>query len=169
MTALGVTMHCIVYDRISQDRDGEGANVEIRLDEDRDYVADQQGWSIIAERSDNDIPASRNRKTGKMKPRPGYQDVLRIIREYTDSVPLCVVTTEMERLYRDMQELLDLIKLAEGDPPRTMLKRIQCTDGNFYDLSTGQGVHAAIGAVNNAMLESASSPTGRSARSVPAP
>jgi DNA invertase Pin-like site-specific DNA recombinase len=153
MTVLGGAMHCIIYDRISQDRDGEGANVEIRLNEDRDYVADQQGWSIIAERSDNDIPASRDRKTGRMRPRPGYQDVLRIILEYTGSVPLCVVTTEMERLYRDMQELLDLIKLAEGDPPRTMLKRIQCTDGNFYDLSTGQGVHAAIGAVNNAMLE----------------
>jgi site-specific DNA recombinase len=41
--------------------------------------------------------------------------------------------------------------LAETTP----LRGIWTTDGIGYDLSTPEGIHAAIAAVNNAMLESA--------------
>jgi len=38
---------------------------------------------------------------------------------------------------------------------RTRLRGIWTTDDVSYDLSTPEGIHAAIAAVNNAMLESA--------------
>jgi site-specific DNA recombinase len=135
-------LRAIIYDRISEDADGERENVEIRLAESRDYCADE-GWVVVAEYSDNDISASGYSK----KKRDGYDDMFNAVAAGACEI---VVTTEMERLYRRLEELLELIKLAE----RTPLRRIQCTDGSGYNLSTGPGIHGAIGAVNNAMLES---------------
>jgi DNA invertase Pin-like site-specific DNA recombinase len=62
----------------------------------------------------------------------------------------CIVITEMPRLYRRLEELLELMNLAET----TALKRIETTDGYFYDLSTEMGVHNAVAVVNTAALES---------------
>jgi site-specific DNA recombinase len=138
----GTQLRAILYDRISEDPDGERENVEIRLAESRDYAA-EQGWVVVAEYSDNDLSASRYSR----KPRPGYQAMFRAVQASAGDV---IVTTEVERLYRQIEELLPLIKLAE----RTTLRRIACTDGSGYDLSSGPGIHGAIGAVNNAMLES---------------
>jgi site-specific DNA recombinase len=138
----GTQLRAILYDRISEDPDGERENVEIRLAESREYATDQ-GWVVVAEFSDNDLSASRYSR----KPRPGYQEMFRAVQAGAGDV---IVTTEVERLYRQIEELLPLIKLAE----RTTLRRIACTDGSGYDLSSGPGIHGAIGAVNNAMLES---------------
>ncbi len=138
----GTKLRAILYDRISEDPDGERENLEIRLAESREYAADQ-GWVVVAEFSDNDLSASRYSR----KPRPGYQEMFRAVEASAGDV---IVTTEVERLYRQIEELLPLIKLAE----RTTLRRIACTDGSGYDLSSGPGIHGAIGAVNNAMLES---------------
>lgn len=135
-------MRAIVYDRISEDPEGERENVEIRLAECREFCADQ-GWVVVAEFSDDDISASKYTK----KLRPGYNDFFNAVAAGAGEI---VVTTEMERLYRRLEELLELIKLAE----RTPLRRIACTDGSGYDLSTGPGIHGAISAVNNGMLES---------------
>jgi site-specific DNA recombinase len=55
----------------------------------------------------------------------------------------------MPRLYRRLEELLDLIYLAE----RSDLKRIATTEGLGYDLATGEGIHEAVSAVNSAVLE----------------
>jgi len=139
----GTKLRAILYDRISEDPDGERENIEIRLAESRDYC-DAQGWVVVAEYSDNDISASKFSR----KPRDGYEALLAAVKAGAGDV---IVTTEMERLYRRLEELLELIKLAE----RTPLRQIVCTDGSGYSLSTSQGIHAAIGAVNNAMLESA--------------
>jgi len=138
----GSKLRAIIYDRISEDPDGERENVEIRLAESREYAADQ-GWVVVAEYSDNDLSAAKYSR----KPRPGYQAMFHAVAASACEI---VVTTEMERLYRQVEELLPLIKLAE----RTTLRRIACTDGSGYDLSSGPGIHGAIGAVNNAMLES---------------
>ncbi len=61
-----------------------------------------------------------------------------------------ILVTEMPRLYRKLEELIDLFHLAETTP----LHRIETTNQNGYDLSTGAGIHNAVSAVNNAMLES---------------
>jgi site-specific DNA recombinase len=61
-----------------------------------------------------------------------------------------ILATEMTRLYRRLDELQELMRLAEG----TSLMHIITIDETGYDLSTGQGIRNAISAVNTAMLES---------------
>jgi site-specific DNA recombinase len=131
-----------IYPRLSKDRTGLSPNTTIQEMECQDYAAGQ-GWEVIGVFPDNDISASRY----SSKPRPGYTDLLHAIRTNRVEVVLC---TEMSRLYRRIDELIDLIKLAE----HTRLRRIETTDGYGYDLSTGEGIHNAISAVNNAQLES---------------
>ncbi|WP_274562473.1 recombinase family protein [Streptomyces spiramyceticus] len=130
-----------IYARLSRDRSGLSENVKIQITEARDH-ADEQGWPVVGVYKDNDISASKY----STKPRPDYDRLLAAIRRGQINI---ILITEMPRLYRRLEELLDLIKLAET----TRLRRIQTTDGISYDLSTAEGIHAAINAVNNAMLE----------------
>src|SRR3954447_11152162 len=127
---------------LSKDRSGISPNVVIQQLECEEY-AQEHGWEVVGIFADNDISASRY----STKPRHGYQELLHAIRGNRVDVVLC---TEVSRLYRRIDELIELIKLAE----HTRLRRIETTDGNGYDLSTGEGIHNAISAVNNAQLES---------------
>jgi site-specific DNA recombinase len=135
-------MRCAIYCRLSQDRSGKSPNIEIQRAECADYAA-QKGWEIVGTFSDDDISASRY----STKARPGYGALLSSIR--TGEVDV-VLVTEMPRLYRRLEELLELLHLAEQTP----LRGIETSDGAGYELSTGQGVHAAVTAVSTAMLES---------------
>ncbi|WP_112236800.1 recombinase family protein [Kribbella monticola] len=132
-----------LYARLSKDRSGLSENAQIQFAEGLEFVEDG-GGQVSLKFKDNDISASKFSK----KPRDEYDKLIAAIKrgevEY-------IVVTEMTRLYRRIEELLDLIKLAET----TRLRGIWTTDGIGYDLSTPEGIHAAIGAVNNAMLESA--------------
>jgi site-specific DNA recombinase len=132
-----------LYARLSQDDSGEGENVDIQLREGEEYVEDNDG-TVALKFKDNDISASKFSK----KPRPDYNRLVAAIERGEVEV---IIVTEMTRLYRRLEELLDLIRMAE----RTRLRGIWTTDGVGYDLSTPEGIHAAIAAVNNAMLESA--------------
>lgn len=133
----------VLYARLSKDRTGESENVTIQLAEGRDFVEDN-GGSVSFEFKDNDISASKYSK----EPRPDYDRLVAAVERGEVEI---IVGTEMPRLYRRLEELLSLIKLAET----TRLRGIWTTDGIGYDLSTPEGIHAAIAAVNNAMLESA--------------
>ena len=135
-------MQAAIYTRLSKDRGGLSENTAIQEREAREY-AQQQGWSIVGAFTDNDTSASRY----TTKPRPGYEALISAIERGQIEVVLC---TEMTRLYRRLEELLELIRLAE----RSNLKRIETTDGSGYYLYTGEGVHAAVASVNNAVLES---------------
>jgi site-specific DNA recombinase len=135
-------MRAAPYARLSEDRSGLSENVDIQLAEARDYCA-EQGWTVVDEFADDDISASRY----STKPRLEYQRLLAEIRAGHVDV---VVVTEMPRLYRRLEELLELIEMAAVTP----LRRIQPTEGGGYDLSTGEGIHNAVSAVNNAALES---------------
>ncbi|HEY1700999.1 MAG TPA: recombinase family protein, partial [Trebonia sp.] len=132
-----------LYARLSKDRSGLSENVHIQLSEGEEYVEDNDG-TVALRFDDNDISASKFSK----KPRPAYERLLKAIERGEVEI---IVVTEMTRLYRRLEELLDLIKMAE----RTKLRGIWTTDGIGYDLGTPEGIHAAIAAVNNAMLESA--------------
>jgi DNA invertase Pin-like site-specific DNA recombinase len=136
-------MRVILYGRLSRVIGGGlSENIDIQLEEGRAYAA-EEGWQVVAELSDNDISASKYSK----KPRLGYQQALELIRaNRADGI----VITEMSRLYRRLEELLELIHMAEY----TDLRAIATTDGSGYDLSTGEGIHNAVSAVNNAVLES---------------
>jgi site-specific DNA recombinase len=136
-------MRALLYARLSEVRGGGlSENIDIQLDEAQDYCK-RQGWDIAGRFSDNDISASKYSK----QPRPGYDDLLEAIRASQGDV---VVVTEMPRLYRRLEELLEVIHLAEA----TSLRKIATTDDSGYDLSTGEGIHNAISAVNNAARES---------------
>jgi len=135
-------MRVAIYARLSKDTSGVSENVEIQIQECKAH-ARSMGYRIAGIFSDNDISASKYSK----KPRPGYQTMLTAIGRNTVEA---ILITEMPRLYRRMEELLEVIRLAE----QTELKQIIALDEAGYDLSTGQGIHNAISAVNNAMLES---------------
>ena len=132
-----------IYTRLSRNRRGLSDNCQIQEAESRDYTEDKL-WNLVLVESDDDISASKY----STKPRPGYVRLLSAIEAGKIEIIVC---TEMPRLYRRLEELLELIKMAE----RTRLRGIWTTDDVGYDLSTPEGIHAAIGAVNNAMLESA--------------
>ena len=132
-----------IYARLSKDRSGLSENVQIQLREGEDYVEDN-GGEVSLRFNDDDKSASKYTK----KPRPDYERLVAAIERGEVEM---IVVTEMTRLYRRMEQLLELIKMAE----RTRLKGIWTTDGIGYDLRTPEGIHAAIAAVNNAMLESA--------------
>lgn len=136
-------MTTAIYARLSQDRSGLSENVTIQIAECRDY-ADERVWPIADVFKDNDISVSKYSK----KPRKDYERLLAAIEAGRVTR---ILITEMPRLYRRLEELLYLIKMAE----RTPLEAIWTTDGEGYDLSTPEGIHRAIGAINNAMLESA--------------
>lgn len=135
-------MRCAIYARLSIEREASSDNVETQIEECEAHI-EEQGWTVTCIFSDSDISASRYSK----KPRPGYGQLLEAVRAGEVE---CIVITEMPRLYRRLEELLELMHLAET----TALKRIETTDGNYYDLSSGMGVHNAVAAVNTAVLES---------------
>jgi DNA invertase Pin-like site-specific DNA recombinase len=132
-----------IYARLSKDRQKLSENVNIQIAECQVY-ADEESWPIVGIFKDNDISASKY----STKPRDDYDRLVGTIKR---GGVHNILITEMPRLYRRLEELLELIKLAET----TNLRRIQTTEGICYDLSTAEGIHAAINAVNNAMLESA--------------
>jgi len=150
-------MRCAVYARLSKDRRGLSENVEIQIEECVAY-AQAMGWIIVGVFQDNDISASRF----STAPRPGYQALLDAIQAGEVDV---VLATEMQRIHRRLEELLEVIYLAETTP----LRKIETTNGNGYDLSTGVGIHNAVAAVNNAVLSHARSATASAARSAPKP
>jgi site-specific DNA recombinase len=135
-------MRAARYARLSRNRQGLSTNTQVQLDECAHYIEDEH-WTLAVTHADDDLSASRY----STKPRPGYAALLADIKAGRVEVIVC---TEMPRLYRRLEEWLELIKLAET----TSLKRIETTDGMTYDLSTGEGVHQAVGAINNAVLES---------------
>jgi site-specific DNA recombinase len=140
----GAAMRTAVYARLSDDEAGEGENVDIQKTECADHAAEKDPpWEVVGTFEDNDISASRY----STKPRPGYLALLASIRA---GAVEAVLVTEMPRLYRRLEELLELIRLAET----TSLRHIEAVDGGGYDLSTGEGIHNAVSAVNNAALES---------------
>jgi site-specific DNA recombinase len=133
-----------IYARLSQDRSGLSVNVQIQTEEGEAF-AEENNLTVVARFRDNDISASKH---ARKKSRPDYDRLVVAVRRGEIEIILC---TEMTRLYRTVEELLTLIRLAET----TRLIGIWTTDNIGYDLSTPEGIHAAIGAVNNAVLESA--------------
>ena len=135
-------MSAAVYCRLSADRSGLSEAVEIQEQECQAWALDIE-VEVAGVFVDNDISASRY----STKPRPGYGALVDAIQGGAVDT---VIVTEMTRLYRRLEELLQLIKLAET----TALRRIVVTDGTGYNLSTGEGIFNAVSAVNTAMLES---------------
>ena len=136
-------LRCAIYARISRDSSGISENVDIQIMECRRYAEDR-GWVVVSIFDDNDISASKY----STKPRPGYNTMITALKN--DGIE-AVLVVEMSRLYRRIEELLELIKLAEVSSLNYI---IPTEEGDGYDLSTGIGIRNAVASVNNAVYES---------------
>lgn len=85
----------VIYTRISQDRSGDGAGIERQLVDCR-AKAEANGWSVVAELSDNDVSAYSGR------PRPAYLELLQFLEAGQADA---VVAWHEDRLHRSPIEL----------------------------------------------------------------
>lgn len=101
-----------IYCRISRDRFGAGLGVD-RQEIDCRQLAAQQGWTVVATHTDNDLSAYSG------KPRPGYRLLLEQIQ---DGQIGAVIAWHTDRLHRSPLELEEYISLCEprGIPTLTV-------------------------------------------------
>ena len=113
-----------IYCRISRDKRGGGLGVE-RQEEDCRLLAQRLGWGIGRVYPDNDISAYSGKK------RPGYEELLKDIREGRRDG---LLIWHNDRLHRNPTELEHFITVVEeaGIPIQS------CTSGE-YDLTTPSG------------------------------
>jgi len=115
-----------IYVRISDDREGKGLGVARQLGEITNRLK-AEGIKHIDVYNDNDISASRGTKKRKE-----YERLLQdIINDRIDTVYVYAV----DRLYRRVQELLDLVKLLDNKPE----VQIHSILGGAINLSTPEG------------------------------
>ncbi len=100
---MSMTTHAVVYARISQDRTGAGLGVD-RQTEDCRVLAEQLGWTVVDVFVDDDVSAYSGR------PRPAYEDMLRLLETGTVRG---VLPWHTDRLHRSPVELERYINATE--------------------------------------------------------
>jgi len=135
-------MRAAVYTRQSQDRNGTGLAISRQLAE-CERLCELRGWEIVARKSDNDMSGY------SAKPRPGYQDIIELMRNGQIDV---VVVWAVDRLTRRLADLTDLIDLCEETGVR-----IAAVSGDI-DLSTPSGklIARILGSVAQGEVETKS-------------
>ncbi|MEW1950675.1 recombinase family protein [Pseudarthrobacter sp902506025] len=113
-----------IYSRISRDRVGAGLGVE-RQQEDCEKLVAQLGGQIVATFSDNDISAYSG------KPRPGYEALLRVIKNGDVDA---VAVWHQDRLLRRTIDLEHYIDVCQ--PTKTPTHTVMA---GFFDLTTPAG------------------------------
>ncbi len=129
-----------IYARISQDRKDK-TSVERQLEIDIAY-AQAHGLSYV-------VFADRKSAYRKGVVRKDYNALLEAIRGRRIKR---VVSYKLDRLYRQVEELMDVIKIADGG--RVPLTLIGVDDEDEFDLTTPKGCDQAIGRVLEAQRES---------------
>lgn len=114
----------LIYSRISQDRAGEELGVTRQL-EDARKLAEQRGWTVVAEHVDNDLSASGRGK------RPGFEAVLDQLAAGTAEV---VIAWSLDRLTRNRRDTVRLIEA--GQEAKAVIALVR---GSDLDLSTASG------------------------------
>ena len=96
-------MDAVVYVRISQDRNGDGAGVG-RQETDARALANVRGWTVTSVIVENDTSAA-----GK-KTRPGFE---RLLQAVEDGAAQVVIAWALDRLTRNRR---DTLRLIEAEP-----------------------------------------------------
>ncbi len=135
-------MDTAIYARLSMNRTGLSESVEFQTQDCIEYAAGQ-GWNVVGKFDDDDVSVSRYSK----KEREGYETLLAAIRAGDVQA---VLVTEISRLYRRLEDLIDLILLARD----SSLRKIWTTNNRGFDLSTDEGIRNAVNAVYEAAEES---------------
>jgi DNA invertase Pin-like site-specific DNA recombinase len=129
----------IVYVRISDDREGAGLGVARQEQECRELVG-RLGGRVLKVLVDNDLTA--NDRSGRYKPRPGYDELPALLRARAGRRG--VVAWHTDRLHRTPRELEDFIDLVESTGAA-----VETVKAGTIDLSTAGGrmtarVHCAV-------------------------
>lgn len=124
LTLDAVTIRAAIYTRISKDLAHLGLGVARQFADCHAYAA-KQGFEIVSALEDNDISASG------LKRRPSYQQLQELMERGLVDV---VVVYAMDRLHRNMGELVEYIELSQ----RTGIGIVSITGGRI-DLSTADG------------------------------
>jgi len=126
--------NCVIYVRISRDREGGGLGVQ-RQREDCEAKARELGWNVINTYSDNDVSAYSGRV------RKGYRALLAAL-EAGEATG--VVIWHADRLHRSMSELEEYIRICEAHGVVT-----ESVKAGHLDLATPSGrmVARQLGAV----------------------
>jgi site-specific DNA recombinase len=114
----------VVYTRISQDRNGDGAGVA-RQETDARALAKVRGWTVTDVIVENDTSAA-----GK-KTRPGFE---RLLETMEDGAAQVVIAWALDRLTRNRRDTLRLIEVCQKRNAVIALVR-----GSDLDMSTPSG------------------------------
>ncbi|MFJ9560979.1 recombinase family protein [Streptomyces fuscichromogenes] len=114
----------IIYCRISEDREGKEYGVD-RQEAHCRRLADRRGWQVVSVLVDNDITGTGG------KNRPGYDQLLTMLRKGTANAVLAVSDKRLNRNHRNAFELLDLIQ--ERDIA------VEFTKGGPINMNTAEG------------------------------
>lgn len=115
---------CLIYVRISNDREGAGLGVA-RQEKDCRELAVRLGWTVVGVHIDNDMSAYSG------KPRPGYRALLDALDSGTAKA---VIAWHNDRLHRSPVELEEFIAVCE----RRKVE-VQTVKAGNIDLSTPSG------------------------------
>jgi site-specific DNA recombinase len=118
-------LQAVIYCRISLDRSGKGLGVE-QQERDCRALADRLGLDVREVYIDNDVSASGYTR----KRRPEYARMLRDL----EANPAAIVAMHPDRMYRQMAELENLVKVVER-----LGITIHTVHGGDVDLSTASG------------------------------
>src|SRR5688572_706016 len=96
-------MRAVVYTRISQDRNGEGAGVA-RQEADARALAKVRGWTITSVIEENDSSAAGKRS------RPGFERLMQAVEDGSTQV---VIAWALDRLTRNRRDTVRLIEACQ--------------------------------------------------------
>lgn len=119
----------VIYDRISDDRDGTGLGVA-RQERLNFAVAERLGGTVLTTLTDNDLTA--NDRSRRHKTRPAYVELCRLLREKPGQRG--VIVWHSDRLHRSPRELEDFLDLCEEVQPR-----VHTVQAGPIDLTTPGG------------------------------
>jgi DNA invertase Pin-like site-specific DNA recombinase len=154
MTARRVkaVVRVVIYTRISQQEtsgtpEADRQEFEIREALDAQYGPD--GWELVAQHYDAESAWKRDRRTGQLRPRPGFESVLDLARRRAVD---CVATWSADRLVR-ITAVVDQIIDALGQDPRDGVDWITAVDDRV-NLTTASGRKKARDQASDAEYES---------------
>jgi DNA invertase Pin-like site-specific DNA recombinase len=101
----GAVVRCLIYVRISMDKDHDGHGVANQLAK-LEKKAVERGWTVVFRLSDNDIGVTRKDPTKPGKYRPGYEEAMRLVDARAVDAVLCF---KWDRFIREPLDLEYLI------------------------------------------------------------
>ena len=129
------TVRCLIYNRISKDKLGDGHGVANQL-ADLERRAAARGWAVTYRLSDNDIGVTRKDPTRAGNFRPGYEEALRLVDARAVDVVYCWKWDRFIREPLDLEHLIPRFDRAKV--------RFAEAEGNL-DLGTDSGrLHSRI-------------------------